>query len=332
MDGEMPRRVNIPQLANYQTTEIASVRTITKTRAEKRRAILIDLAIALGIPQIPLRHCYNIFEIIGCLSETYETPSPSSSSTSLPSSSAPSPSSNVHQILLQLPLPIPAPAFASTILNLNRYIRHGARCHPPAHRPPSSYALTSPSSGSRPGFRGSIPTHGERADAAMGAGGALLFFAYFGFADEAIKNYCGAFQSIAKRMGYTTGGLSGLTQHLNSPTFPPPAAPRSPSSSEKTPPKSGNRSTPPISGMEYDAEKAGTLTLADVGGMLPDYKTSDYSSSPTSSSASSDTESVHSAREEIEVSSLHRASVHIPGLLEPAHTRPVSVRNAGDIV
>jgi hypothetical protein len=27
-------------------------------------------------------HCYNVFEIIGCLSETYETPSPSSSSTS----------------------------------------------------------------------------------------------------------------------------------------------------------------------------------------------------------------------------------------------------------
>jgi hypothetical protein len=37
--------------------QIASVRTVTKTCAEKRRAILIDLAIGLGILllQIPLR-------------------------------------------------------------------------------------------------------------------------------------------------------------------------------------------------------------------------------------------------------------------------------------
>ncbi|KAJ7842308.1 pheromone A receptor-domain-containing protein [Mycena leptocephala] len=66
---------------------IASVRTVTKTRAE--RAILIDLTIGLGIPllQIPLQyiiqgHRYNIFEDIGCLAETYETPLPSPSSTS----------------------------------------------------------------------------------------------------------------------------------------------------------------------------------------------------------------------------------------------------------
>ncbi|KAJ7874141.1 hypothetical protein B0H13DRAFT_2348736 [Mycena leptocephala] len=57
------------------------MRTVTKTRPEKRRAILIDLAIGLGIPllQIPLQyivpgHCHNIFEDIGCLSETYEIP------------------------------------------------------------------------------------------------------------------------------------------------------------------------------------------------------------------------------------------------------------------
>jgi pheromone a factor receptor len=35
---------------------------------------------------------------------------------------------------------------------------------------------------------------------------ALLVFAYFGFADEAIKNYSGAFNSVAKRMGYTSAG------------------------------------------------------------------------------------------------------------------------------
>ncbi|KAJ7842317.1 hypothetical protein B0H13DRAFT_2098813 [Mycena leptocephala] len=39
---------------------------------------------------------------------------------------------------------------------------------------------------------------------------ALLFFAYFGFADETIKNYRGAFNSIARRVGYTMAGSSGL--------------------------------------------------------------------------------------------------------------------------
>jgi hypothetical protein len=57
------------------------------------------------------------------------------------------------------------------------------------------------------------------------------------------------------------------------------------------------------------------LTLGDVSRMLLDYKESDYSSS-TTSSASSDTESVGEeegeGKGEIEVLSLHRASVHIP--------------------
>jgi hypothetical protein len=39
----------------------------------------------------------------------------------------------------------------------------------------------------------------------------LLFFAYFEFADEAIKNYRGAFNSMARRVGYSTAGSSGLS-------------------------------------------------------------------------------------------------------------------------
>jgi hypothetical protein len=69
--------------------------------------------------------------------------------------------------------------------------------------------------------------------------------------------------------------------------------------------------------LDYDAEEAGTLTLGDVSGILPDHKVSDYSSSPSSDSASS-VSSVHGEKEEgkeeaeIAVSSLHCASVHIP--------------------
>ncbi|KAJ7850235.1 pheromone A receptor-domain-containing protein [Mycena leptocephala] len=74
-----------------QCYQITSVRTVTKNRAEERSAIHIDLAIGLGIPllRIPLQyivegHRYNIFEDIGCLGKTYETPLPSSSSTCPP--------------------------------------------------------------------------------------------------------------------------------------------------------------------------------------------------------------------------------------------------------
>jgi hypothetical protein len=105
-----------------------------------------------------------------------------------------------------------------------------------------------------------------------------------------------------------------------------------------------------VSLLEYDAEKtrmlgAGEydggekLTLGDVSGMLPDHKESDYFSSPSVLSASPDTESVHSTGEEIEVSSLHRASVHIPTAPESAHVRrssvldsPMPVVDADDIV
>jgi pheromone a factor receptor len=66
---------------NRRLYQIASVRSVTKTRAEKRWVILTDLAIGLGLPllQILLQyivqgHRYNIFEDVGCLGETFETP------------------------------------------------------------------------------------------------------------------------------------------------------------------------------------------------------------------------------------------------------------------
>ncbi|KAJ7819147.1 hypothetical protein B0H13DRAFT_2453571 [Mycena leptocephala] len=106
--------------------QIASVRTVIKTRAEKCRAIVIDLAIGLAIP-LPLRHCYNIFEDISCLGETYETPLPSSSPTSPSSSSAPSPPSTAvlriksfYHSRTQFRELLSASAHAN--LNLNRYV------------------------------------------------------------------------------------------------------------------------------------------------------------------------------------------------------------------
>ncbi|KAJ7930459.1 pheromone A receptor-domain-containing protein [Mycena leptocephala] len=379
---------------------IASVRTVTKTRAEKRRAILIDLAIGLGIPllQIPLQyivqgHRYNIFEDIGCLGETYETP--------------------VAVVLFHLP-PILIGAVSAVYcilsirsfyhsrsqfkellsanknLNLNRYVRLMALA--------STDLLLTMLMGiwvlwvnvrvvglspwiswddTHSNFSRVVQVPGIywRADPYSAASVetlrwatvacALLFFAFFGFADEAIKNYRGAFQSVAKRMGYSTAGHRGSAR-LGAATSKFPIS--SSSSRGATLPVFIRKDTTQkrdsfdsfsdmsasyggISPLEYDAdkarvlgegeydpEKAHGLTLGDVSRMLPDYKESDYSSS----APSSDTESVHgSDAEEIEVSSLHRASVHITlSPPEPAHVRrasasvdvPMPVVDAADIV
>ena len=59
---------------------IASVRTVTVSKAEKRRAIMVDLAIGLGIPLLEMilqyivqGHRFNIFEDVGCYPATWNT-------------------------------------------------------------------------------------------------------------------------------------------------------------------------------------------------------------------------------------------------------------------
>ncbi|KAJ7482124.1 pheromone B alpha 1 receptor [Mycena galericulata] len=63
---------------NRRLYQIVSVRNVGRTQSTKRnlKTILIDLAICLLLPllQIPLCHRYNIFEDVGCLGETFETP------------------------------------------------------------------------------------------------------------------------------------------------------------------------------------------------------------------------------------------------------------------
>jgi hypothetical protein len=54
---------------------------------------------------------------------------------------------------------------------------------------------------------------------------AFIFFAFFGFADEARKNYHHVFSSVAKRVGYSTGSISSGETSANGyvlvvPTFP----------------------------------------------------------------------------------------------------------------
>ncbi|KAG5722666.1 Pheromone B alpha 3 receptor [Termitomyces sp. T112] len=66
---------------NRRLYQIASVRSVTVTRAEKRRAVMVDLAIGIGIPIIYMTlsyivqgHRFNIYEDIGCFPAIYTTP------------------------------------------------------------------------------------------------------------------------------------------------------------------------------------------------------------------------------------------------------------------
>jgi len=76
--------VGIPAAAlviTHRLFRIASSNAVLTTRAEKRRAIYVDLAIGLGIPilQMGLQiivegHRFDIFEEFGCLHNTYNVP------------------------------------------------------------------------------------------------------------------------------------------------------------------------------------------------------------------------------------------------------------------
>lgn len=66
---------------NRRLYHIASVSSVTKTRAQKRRDIMTDLAIGIGIPVLEMilqytvqGHRFNIFEEIGCYPATFNTP------------------------------------------------------------------------------------------------------------------------------------------------------------------------------------------------------------------------------------------------------------------
>ncbi|KAJ7164153.1 STE3-domain-containing protein [Mycena filopes] len=366
---------------NRRLYQIASVRTVTKSAADKRRAILIDLAIGLGLPvlQIPLQyivqgHRYNIFEDIGCLGETFETP--------------------VAIVLFHLP-PLLVGCISAVYcvlsiksfyrsraqfkellsshnanLNLNRYIRLMALAS-------TDLLLTIPLSsltlfinarvvGLAP-YVSWADTHSNfsrvvsvpgifwRSDVWTVAslevtrwatvGCALLFFGWFGFADEAMKNYRSAFVSVARRVGISTGsmGSSGVMSSGTNSTpkyaYPAMASHGNGRSaalpvfiSKKTTQKRDRDSFDSFSdtdmsasfnALEYTEKSVGQLSLGDVGGLLPDYSSA---SSPTDSSSSSasiakEHEELGEGEGEIEISSLHRSSVYVPAPPPAAHLR-----------
>ncbi|KAF8145345.1 pheromone B alpha 1 receptor [Mycena galopus ATCC 62051] len=362
---------------NRRLYQIASVRTVTKSRSEKRKAIMIDLLIGLGLPllQIPLQyivqgHRYNIFEDIGCLGETYETP--------------------VAIVLFHLP-PILVGCVSGVYcvlsiksfyycraqvkqllssnknLNLNRYLRLMllagtdlcltiplgiwvlvVNVKVVGISPWISWANTH-SNFSRvdqvPGvfWRSDIYTVASLETTRwLTVGAALLFFAYFGFADEAMKNYRSAFNTVAKRMGYSTATMSSGQLSSNGPQVSAGRGGTIPVFIRKNTTQKRDSfdsfSSASVRNLTYqDKEKSlagaasfGALSFGDVPGVLPDYKESDLSDPSSGSSSASSaggptrahTPVPPSGDDAIEISSLHRASVYTISTPQLTHTRP----------
>ncbi|KAJ6457725.1 pheromone A receptor-domain-containing protein [Mycena sanguinolenta] len=364
---------------NRRLYQIASVQSVMKTKAEKRRAILVDLAIALGLPvlQIPLQyivqgHRYNIFEDIGCLGETFETP--------------------VAVALYHLPpilvgcisaiyciLSIRALArqrtqfkvflasSANANLTLNRYLRlmllagTDLLCTIPLGiwvlwvnvrvtglSPWISWADTH-SHFSRvqqvPGVYWRINVYDVASLETtrwVTVACALLFFAYFGFGEEAGKNYRSAFASVARKMGYSMASSGTLTSSGPQTSQPSTARASVPVFIRKTTTSKRDSlfdSTGTFTSMadSYDEKDSASSSPVDV---LPSlrYDKADSSSSSSGDSIKELDSPVDS--DDIDVSSLHRNSVAVQAP-PPAHTRPTSVvllplpkfvRDAADIV
>lgn len=236
---------------NRRLYHIASITTVTTTKEQRRRAVLADLAIALGIPivegivqYIPQGHRFDILEDVGCTPWTYSTPI-------------------AFVLVYTWPLLISCVSFVYCILTIRAFIRSrlqfkevlSANNNLNSSRyfrlmclagtellfgiPISAWILSEQIEygGTRP-WKGWADTHWhfsrvDQIPSLLWRANFLslfshelarwiivfcgfVFFAFFGFADEAIKNYRCAFSSVARRVGYTTrgtlssGGTSGI--------------------------------------------------------------------------------------------------------------------------
>ncbi|KAJ7278694.1 pheromone A receptor-domain-containing protein [Mycena rebaudengoi] len=217
---------------NRRLYNIATCQTVSMTKALKRRAVMVDLAIALGLLllQLPLRHRYDIIENVGCYPTTYNVVPAYPLSYLLP---------NIFGLvsatyaLLTLRAFLQRAQFATLLTNNsaltpNRYFRLMALASLELlfNIPLSSYGLYL-SASREPinpwvswanthadfGFVGQVPAILWRSDPHTratvelsrwaGVICALVFFAFFGFAAEARKHYALAFWAVAKRLGFT---------------------------------------------------------------------------------------------------------------------------------
>ncbi|KAF7373125.1 Pheromone B alpha 1 receptor [Mycena sanguinolenta] len=376
---------------NRRLYQIASVQTVLKTKAEKRRAILVDLAISLGLPvlQIPLR-AFPFFQFLihrarpplqhlrGRRLSRRDLRNPRRRRPLPPPPILVGCVSAVYCILSIRALARQRTQFkallassANANLTLNRYLRlmllaaTDLLCTIPLGiwvlwvnvkvvglSPWISWADTHSHFSNVEQVPG-VYWRAKVYDVAslettrwLTVACALLFFAYFGFADEAFKNYRSAFASVARKMGYSIASDATLAS----------------SGPQTSHPSTARASVPPVFIRKTTVSKRDSLfdSTGTFTSMADSYDEKDSASSspvdvlPTlgydkaDSSSSSSGDSIKEPEspiegEDIDVSSLHRNSLAVPAPAPPAaaHTRPTSVvllplptfvRDAADIV
>jgi pheromone a factor receptor len=329
---------------NRRLYMIASVKTVTVSKAEKRRGIMVDLAIGLGIPVLEMclqyivqGHRFNIFEDVGCYPMTWNT-TPAyplvfcwpvaigvvsaiyccltiralaqrrSDFQAMLSASGNIVSSRYFRLMglagIELLLTIPWGCY-SIYQNVYANGASEAGIHRWKSWSDTHYDFS---------YVGQYPALIWRVDHSTIVNielsrwavviCAFIFFGFFGFADEARKNYRLAFTSVAKKIGYTTAGTSssGMSSSFG--------GKQNMSSSD------GFRATLPVfvskethSKRDSYASFSTNVSLGDVGGVLNDIK---EPSSPSSSNGSS--------RNSIDEKPASLSEPQPPARPEPAHT------------
>ncbi|KAI6016733.1 pheromone A receptor-domain-containing protein [Pisolithus marmoratus] len=231
---------------NRRLYHIVSVDAVTKTRAEKRRDVLGDLAIGLGIPILEMilhyivqGHRFNIFEEIGCYPATYNTPPAYALVWCWPV--AIGVVSAVYCLCTIRELALRRAQFkellsANRNMSSSRYFRLMglAAIEVLGTIPIGAYIIylnvtISPIQPwiswvdthydfSRVAQYPSVVWHADHQTAVslqmsryLFVACAFIFFSFFGFADEARRNYRLAYTSFAKKVGISTGTMSSGT-------------------------------------------------------------------------------------------------------------------------
>ncbi|KIJ93461.1 hypothetical protein K443DRAFT_684538 [Laccaria amethystina LaAM-08-1] len=223
---------------NRRLYKIATCQTVTLTHAHKRRAVIIDLLIGLGIPALQMAlqfivqgHRYDLFEDVGCYPTTVNTPAAYPLSFLWPNLIGLV--SAVYCVLTLRAFMIRRAQFSqflssNTSLTVNRYFRLMALATVELlfNTPISTYGLYLNIT-TRPIYPWKswsdihfdwytidvFPSFLWRSTpstvALLELGRwslvlcAFVFFGFFGFADEARKNYRKLYWAVAKRFGIT---------------------------------------------------------------------------------------------------------------------------------
>ncbi|KAH7882760.1 pheromone A receptor-domain-containing protein [Phlebopus sp. FC_14] len=342
---------------NRRLYQIASISSVTKTRAEKRRDVMVDLAIGLGIPIIEMcvhyvvqGHRFNIFEEVGCYPFTWNTPP-------------------AYALVFAWPIAIGCCLSVMTIrelairraqfkelLSANKNLSSGryfrlmglAGIEVLCTVPLGAYSIYLNSTAepiqrwiswsnthydfSRVGQYPSVVWHENQLTVISIQLSryfiiicALIFFAFFGFADEAKRNYRLAYESVAKRVGLSTGTISTTGSWT---------------ANGSRPDMSYNSRSMPVYITQRTDRKRDSLasfstdiSIGDFGGALDDVKKEPYSPTTSGSSISKETlPSVPVDPSNIPLPALPEPTLDINSV--PRHTpdTPQSRRSSVDVV